>query len=157
MIGLIFAIIVFNFIAFKTNKNLTTNQTIHIWLFTITLQQTFDIFVDLKYHGYWYFTKDADFEGLLPHLVLLPPVNMMFLNWYPIEGKFTRKLYYLTFWIIAIILYEILSLLPEPWGYFHYGWWKLWYSLIANPILFLMLLGYHKWICRIEKKVFHKQ
>lgn len=52
MIGLIIAIIIFNIIAFKTNKNLTANQIIHIWLFTITLQKTFDVFVDLKFHGY---------------------------------------------------------------------------------------------------------
>lgn len=151
MIGLIIAIIVFNFIAFKKNKNLTANQILHIWLFTIMLQQTFDVFVDLKYHGYWYFTKDADFEGLLPHMALLPPVNMMFLNWYPFKGKGTQKFYYLFFWVIAILLYEILTLLPEPWGFFHYGWWKLWYSLIANPILFLILLGYYKLVCRLEK------
>src|SRR6478752_6613812 len=35
MIGLIVVIIIFNFIAIKTNKRLNLNQIIHIWVFTI--------------------------------------------------------------------------------------------------------------------------
>ncbi|TDK58166.1 hypothetical protein E2K98_24945 [Bacillus salipaludis] len=153
MIGLIIAIIIFNFIAFKYNKNLTANQTIHIWLFTIMLQQTFDVFVDLKYHGYWYFTKDADFKGLLPHLFLLPPVNMMFLNWFPFKSPITKKIFYIVVFVVSILIYELVTLLPEPWGYFHYGWWKLWYAAIIDPVLLLILLGYYKWICKVEKKI----
>ncbi|MDQ0200452.1 hypothetical protein J2S10_003641 [Neobacillus ginsengisoli] len=51
MIGLIIAIIVFNLIAFKTNKIPTTNQIVHIWSFTIAFQTVFDVFVEFKYHG----------------------------------------------------------------------------------------------------------
>lgn len=150
MFGLIIAIIVFNIIAFKTKKSLTANQIIHIWLFTISLQPIFDTIVDFKYHGYWYFTKDIDWEGFLAHIALLPPINMMFLNWYPIKSKITQKIRYVIFWVI--LLYEVITLLPQPWGYFHYGWWKFQYSIIANPILFLILLSYHKWICNLERK-----
>lgn len=60
MIGLIAAIIVFNFIAFKTNKILTTNQIVHIWAFTIAFQTVFDVYVEFKYHGYWYFAEEVD-------------------------------------------------------------------------------------------------
>ncbi|MCQ6275441.1 hypothetical protein JMM81_10765 [Bacillus sp. V3B] len=156
MIGLIISIILFNIIAFKTNKNLTPNQIIHIWLFTIVFQQTFDIFVDLKFGGYWYFTKDIDWEGLPAHLALIPPVNMMFLNWYPFKSTITQKVRYFSFWIIGILLYEIIVLLPEPWGYFSYGWWKFCYSVVSNPILFLILLVYYRWICKLEKKSFSR-
>jgi hypothetical protein len=44
MTGLIIAIILFNFIAFKTNKRLTANQIVHIWTFTIALQGLGDIY-----------------------------------------------------------------------------------------------------------------
>jgi len=54
MIGLIIAIIISNFIAFKTNKSLTPNQIIHIWTFTIALQALVDTYIDAKYHAYWY-------------------------------------------------------------------------------------------------------
>ncbi|MGM0877938.1 MAG: hypothetical protein ACQEWV_25225 [Bacillota bacterium] len=152
MIGLIIAIIVFNIIAFKTNKNLTANQIVHIWLFTIAFHQVFDVFINFKYHGYWFFTKDIDWKGLLAYIALLPPVNMMFLNWYPFKKATLQKIRYLIFWEIAILLYEVIALLPEPWGYFHYGWWKLWYSVVLNPILLIIALNYYKLICRLEKK-----
>jgi hypothetical protein len=57
---------------------------------------------------------------------------------------------------MAILVYEIISLLPEPWGYFHYGWWKLWHAAILDPILLLILLGFYKWICKLEKNTFSK-
>ncbi|MBU8589665.1 hypothetical protein KM925_27645 [Priestia megaterium] len=153
MIGLTIAIIVFNFIAFITNKRLTSNQILHLWLFTIAFQSSFDVYIDLKYHGYWYFTDGADWKGLLAHTVLLPPVNMMFLNWYPFKRGYTRQVCYFIFWLIAILLYEMLTLLPAPWGYFHYGWWNLWHSAILNPVLLLILLCFYKCICKLEDKL----
>ncbi|MDD1515305.1 hypothetical protein [Priestia megaterium] len=153
MVGLIIAIILFNLIAFTSRKKLTLNQVLHIWTFTIAFQQTFDLLVEYKYEGYWYFDKEVDWTGLLAHTVLLPPVNMMFLNWYPFKKGFSHKFSYIAIWVIAIILYETITLLPEPWGYFHYGWWKLWHAAITDPILFLILLGYYKWICKAERKL----
>lgn len=152
MIGLFIAILLFNFIAFKTNKRLTTNQMIHIWSFTIAFQFIFDTYVEFKYHGYWYFKKEIEWVGLFPHTFLLPPVNMMFLNWFPFKKRIIKKLMYLAIWVIIIIIYECLALLPEPWGYFHYGWWKLRYSAIIDLILFLILLGYYKWIYKLEQQ-----
>lgn len=96
MIGLIIAIILFNFIAFKTNKRLTANQIVHIWAFTIALQQLGDLYIDTKYHGYWYFSKDIDgWREILTLTVLIPPVNMMFLNWYPSGEAFHKRIMYI--------------------------------------------------------------
>jgi hypothetical protein len=152
MIGLLLAIIIFNLIAFKTNKRITSNQIVHIWTFTIALQLLFDIFIEFKYHAYWYFDKEVDWRGILPHVFLIPPVNMIYLNWFPYRSKWIKKLFYLFIFVIAILIYEVLTLLPEPWGYFHYGWWKLWHAAIIDPILLIILLVYFKWICNIEKK-----
>jgi len=153
MIGLTIAIIIFNIVAFKTNKRLTKNQIIHIWCFTIAFQQTFDLIIEFKYHGYWYFKKAIEWKGLLPHTILIPPVNMMFLNWYPLNSKISRQAGYIFFWVIAILIYEAITTLPEPWGYFHYGWWELWYAATINPILFLLLLAFYKWIVNAEKEI----
>ncbi|MDQ0246342.1 hypothetical protein J2S09_003946 [Bacillus fengqiuensis] len=153
MIGLLIAIITFNLIAFKTNKRLTANQIVHIWTFTVAFQLLFDSIVEFKYHAYWYFDKKVDWRGVLPHTLLIPPVNMMFLNWYPFKGNMIKKSFYITVWVIAILLYEGVTLLPEPWGYFHYGWWNLWHAAAVDPILFLILLGYYKWICKLENKL----
>ncbi len=157
MIGLISVIVLCNFIAFKTNKRLTGNQILHIWLITIALQSNFDVFIDLRYHGYWYFTEGADWKGILVHTVLLPPVNMIFLNWYPFKRPIIKKISYLIFWVIAILLYEMMTLLPEPWGYFHYGWWSLWHSAVLDPFLLLMILRYYKWVCKIEEKALSRK
>jgi hypothetical protein len=154
MIGLIIAIILFNFIAFKTNKRLTANQIVHIWAFTIALQQLGDLYIDTKYHAYWYFSKDIDGWGeILTLTVLIPPVNMMFLNWYPSGEVFYKRIMYIFYWVIAILLYEVITLLPEPWGYFKYGWWNLWHSAIIDPLLLLIVLGYYKWICMLENNL----
>lgn len=80
MIGLLVAILVFNSIAFKTNKCFTAKQMAHIWMFTIAFQLNFDVFVEIKYFGYWYFTQDVDWKAFPTHTVLLPPVNIMILN-----------------------------------------------------------------------------
>lgn len=153
MIGLIIAIILFNLIAFKTNKRLTANQIVHIWAFTIAFQMLFDLIVEFKFHGYWYFTKHVDWMGLLAHTVLIPPVNIMFLNWFPFEKSIRKKIIYLIFWVIGILIYETITLIPEPWGYFHYGWWKLWHAAIVDPVLLLILLGYYKWVCKLENQL----
>jgi hypothetical protein len=152
MIGLLIAILAFNFIAFKTNKILTANQIVHIWTFTIAFQIVFDVFMEFKYHAYWYFDKAVDWQGVLPHMLLIPAVNMMFLNWYPYKTKITKQISYLVVFVVFILIYEVITQLPEPWGYFHYGWWKLWHATILDPILLLVLLGFYKWICYLEMK-----
>ncbi|WP_410777446.1 hypothetical protein [Ectobacillus funiculus] len=157
MIGLIISVLLFNLIAFKTNQHLTKNQIVHIWTFTMSCQSLFDMYIDIKYHGYWYFTKDVDWEALIAFIALVPPVNMMFLNWYPFQSSRGKKILYFVYWCISILLYELLTLLPEPFGYFHYGWWNMSYSAIVDPILLSLLLMYYKWICRIENLSVYKQ
>ncbi|WP_342429690.1 hypothetical protein [Neobacillus sp. FSL H8-0543] len=152
MIGLLIAIILFNIIGFKTNKKLSGNQILHIWMFTIAFQTLFDTFIDYKYHGYWYFDHEPNWRGILPHTILIPPVNIFFLNWYPHKGKFIQKLVFIIIFEIFMLIYEYLTLLPEPWGYFHYGWWEIWHAAIVNPILLLILLGYYRWVCILENK-----
>ncbi|MFS0865617.1 hypothetical protein [Fredinandcohnia sp. 179-A 10B2 NHS] len=153
MIGLLLAVFIFNFLAFTRTKRFTKNQTIHIWFFTIAFQTIFDIFVEFKLHGYWYFSKDPDWQGLIAHTVLLPPVNMLFLNWYPFKGKFLKKFIYVGLWTVGILMYEMITLLPEPWGYFYYGWWTIWHAAVIDPILFLILLVFYNWIVKVEKEV----
>lgn len=151
MIGLIIAVIFFNVIAFITNKRLTKNQIVHIWTFTIIFQGIADLYIDQKYSGYWYFSKEVDWSSLPSLTMLLPPVNMVFLNWYPFNSPLFKKILYYIYWLGFMVIYEEIALLPGPWGYFNYGWWKLEYSIIVDPILLVILLNYYKWICKIEK------
>jgi hypothetical protein len=144
LIGLILAVILFNIIAFKTNKTMTPKQVAHIWVFTIAFQISFDIYIDLKYHAYWYFTKKIEWAGIIPHSVLIPPINIMFLNWFPFQNSLWKRIKYFFIWESALLSYELLTVLPNPWGYFHYGWWNLGHSAIINPVLLLILVMYYK-------------
>jgi hypothetical protein len=152
MIGLIAAIILFNFIAFKQKKIMTANQIVHIWVFTIALQTTFDVFVEFKYHAYWYFDNSVNWLGLLPHLLIVPAANIIFLNWFPFKKNRFHMVRYFFLFTLIILIFELITLLPEPWGFFHYGWWSIWHSVLLDPFLLLILLGYYKWICILEQK-----
>ncbi|WP_186580573.1 hypothetical protein [Aquibacillus kalidii] len=150
MIGLILSIIVFNLLAYLNNDNLTRNQMVHIWTFTIALNTLVDIYIDLKYLGYWYFTKDVDWISLLNLTILIPPVNVLYINWFPLKSSLLKQIAYIGGWVISLLLYELIALLPQPFGYFHYGWWNLGYSAVLDPFLLLIVLFYYKWVKYLE-------
>lgn len=150
MLGLIVSVIVFNFLCYKFNKRLTSNHTLHIWLFTVAIQNLFDVFIDIKYHGYWYFTKAVDWQSLPAVTLLIPPINILYLNFYPYKKSFFIQGIYILCWSGMILTYEWLTLLPSPFGYFHYGWWKVQYSCILDPILFILMVIYYQLIRHIE-------
>ncbi|WP_338079025.1 hypothetical protein [Anoxybacillus rupiensis] len=148
--GLIVAALLFNCAAFMTNKRLTKNQIIHIWTFTIALQNIVDLYLSTKYEAYWYFTKEIKWESFPARVVLIPAVNMLFLSWYPFRDSLSKRVVcFISFWIL-IVLYEASALLPEPWGYLRYGWWNLIYSALSYPFLLILILKYYQWICRVE-------
>ncbi|WP_026564275.1 hypothetical protein [Bacillus sp. UNC41MFS5] len=157
MIGIIIAVILFNLIALKVKKRLTRSEMLQIWLFTTLFQLMFDLFVSLKYQGYWYFSKGIDWQSLLVYLCIVPPVNLIFLNVYPSKSPLWKQLSFFLAWNVGIVIYEVLTLLPEPWGYFHYGWWSLYHSVIINPFLLLILLGFYKLVSRLEHEAVVKQ
>jgi len=151
MIGLMISIVLFNLVAFTVNKRLTKNQIVHISMFTIAFQVLTDLIIGKKYDGYWYFEKGVEWRDLLALYIVIPPVNIMFLNFYPFDQRLYKHLLYILFWTIAITLYEAVILLPEPWGYFNQGWWHLWYSALLYPFLLIIVLLYYKWILKLEK------
>ncbi|WP_246141210.1 hypothetical protein [Bacillus marasmi] len=147
------SIFLFNYIALKMNKIKTMNRIVHIWLFTITIQIIFDVIIEFKYHGYWYFDKGVDWHGLPAHLFLIPPVNVMVISWFPFKTNLFKQTIYILCWTLVVVFYEWVTILPEPWGFFHFGWWKLWYDLIIVPVLILILVGFYKWVIKLELKI----
>ena len=153
MVFLFISIILFNVIAFKKNKIPTMNRKVNIWTFTIALQVVFDVVIELKFKGYWYFDKGVDWMGVLAHTILIPPFNIMLLSLFPFNSSFVKKAIFISLCTVGIIIYEALVLIPEPWGFFHLGWWKLWYDTFCAPVLILILTGYYRWICKLEEKL----
>jgi hypothetical protein len=150
MIGLLLAVALFNTIAHLTTKRLTKNQIIHIWTFTVAIQVLVDGYLCKKYHAYWYFSGSLEWKTLLPLTVLIPPVNIIFLNSYPLGKSFVKQLLYILLWDLVITAYELIALLPQPWGYFNYGWWRISYSFLVYPFLLWIVAVYYKWIRKIE-------
>jgi hypothetical protein len=150
MIGLLLAVALFNTIAYLTTKRLTKNQIIHIWTFTVAIQVLVDGYLCKKYHAYWYFSGSLEWKTLLPLTVLIPPVNIIFLNSYPLGKSFVKQLLYILLWDLVITAYELIALLPQPWGYFNYGWWRISYSFLVYPFLLWIVAVYYKWIRKIE-------
>ncbi|MEO2074237.1 MAG: hypothetical protein ABGX20_02480 [Bacillus sp. (in: firmicutes)] len=66
------SIVLFNTIAYKMKKQLTKNQIVHIWAFTMVLEMLFDIFVEEKFNGYSYFWKGIDWTNVLAYSLLIP-------------------------------------------------------------------------------------
>ena len=156
MILLYGSVIVFNFLAFKLVKRFSGNMILHIWIFTCFFQVFFDIFIDLKYHGYWFVSPGIDWSAFPGYTLLIPPVNLLFLNWFPFNASLVKRIAYIAVWEVVLLCYEFITLLPEPWGFFHYGWWSLWHSALVNPLLLLVLLRYYKLICMLEAKLNNK-
>ena len=156
MILLYSSVLLFNLVAFKTVKRLSGNIIAHIWAFTIAFQMCFDIFVDTKYHGYWYVSQGIDWIAFPGYTMLIPPVNLVFLNFYPFQRPVAKHILYLVIWEVLILTYECLTLLPEPWGFLYYGWWTLWHSALINPVLLGILLAYYKLVKHLEDNVLRK-
>lgn len=153
MIILYSSVVVLNSLAYKLVKKLSANSALHIWVFTCAFQLFFDIFIDVKYHGYWYGTQGIDWNVFPAYCALIPPVNLLFLNFFPFGRSLLRRIVYIAAWEVGLLGYELLALQPDPWGYFHYGWWSIWHSAVINPFLLLILTGYYKWILRLEARL----
>jgi len=151
------SIILFNFITFTFAKRLTGNQISHIWTFTISFQLIFDLLIEHKFLGYWYFDKDVELFDLLAHFFLIPPVNIIFLNWFPTKSTFFKQIIYISAWTCFTLIYEYMATLPKPFGFFHLGWWRVWYDIFVVPILFLILLGYFKYVLILEKRLLNRK
>ena len=84
MLGLIIAVILFNSVAFITNKRLLKIKWLHLDIYHI-ITILMDVYFSVKYHGYWYFNKGVEWTDLPAFTLLGAPTIMLFLNWYPLH------------------------------------------------------------------------
>ena len=157
MLGLIVAIIAFNGIAFMRVKRLAKSHIVHICTFTILIHVSVDLLLSVKYGAYWYFDREIQWLDVPAVALLSPSAALLFLNGYPSQASRLKRMLYILLWSLIITVYEALTLLPEPWGFFHHGWWKLKYSALVYPVLFCLILLYYKWIRQIEEKENNKR
>lgn len=137
MTFLILSIIIFNIIALKIPKRLTKSEMYQTCLFSAVFQLITDLILDLRFQLYGYFKEGADLSTFLVIFGVYPAVNIIFLNYYPVEKGIKKKSLYIFFWSIFITLYEWASIEA---GYFYYNEWNLWYSFMLYPFVLLILL-----------------
>ncbi|TKC15306.1 CBO0543 family protein [Robertmurraya kyonggiensis] len=149
MIFLVLSVIVFCSVAIFVPKRISGIEILTTTLFALYLEALTNVFLDLKYHLYGYFTKGVNWETLLYAIFIYGPVSVVFLNYFPYKNKFLSKTIYIGAWSIFAYIYEILFLWS---GTFYYHGWKFWYSVIIYPILYIILIAFHKYVKYLLRK-----
>ncbi|MTI49318.1 MAG: hypothetical protein FH761_15910 [Firmicutes bacterium] len=136
MIFLISSIIIFNLIAIFMPKYITKYEIFTTILFALLFQTLTDVFLNGKYHLYYYFSIEINWISLIPMFGLYPAFNTIYLNYYVLKDKWTTKVWYILRWVLFSLAFEGLSVQA---GYFFYNGWKLWYSALCYPIIYVIL------------------
>ncbi|SFM24653.1 hypothetical protein [Pelosinus propionicus] len=131
------SILIFNVIAYYIPKTLTRQEMCATSLLAGMLQINVDVYLDLKYDYYGYFSHGPDFASLIPILGIYPALNIIFLNYYPFTMSWMSKAKYITGWVVFSLIYEWSSVKA---GWFYYDEWKLWYSALCYPPIYYILV-----------------
>ncbi|MFB9330025.1 CBO0543 family protein [Paenibacillus aurantiacus] len=105
-------------------------------LFSTLLQLITDIILDAKYDWYGYFYHGPDVYSVLACLLIYPPFNAIYLNYFPYGQRVMKQIAYIFAYCVFAVVYEWTAVQS---GYFYYNGWKLWYSALVYPFLFLLL------------------
>jgi hypothetical protein len=111
---------------------------------------TTDMVLDLHYNLYGYFQGGFQWFGLLGVILYFPSISLLFLNFYPSENKLIKKAIYLLLWTTFSIMFEWICLQTE---FFYYNGWKLWYSALLYPLIFLSLIRNMRWVQRMINNI----
>lgn len=130
-------LVLFNIIAYFIPKKLSRSEMYSTSLFALLYGTLTDMVLDLHYNLYGYFEKGFQWTGLLVEFLYFPSINIIFLNLYPFSKKFYYKILYIIVWDIFSLFFEWFSVHSHI---FYYNGWKLWYSGLVYPFIFLILL-----------------
>lgn len=118
-------------------KKLSKAEIYSTSLFSIFFGKTVDEILDIKKNLYGFYTKGVNYKGVFFQLLIYPTVNLLFLNYYPFERKRFYPFFYILGWSIFSILFELMS---KETRFFYYKKWRLRYSAIIYPFLFITLM-----------------
>lgn len=118
-------------------KHLTLIEYYTTTAISIIIQLITDYILERIFGLYGYFTRGADWQSLLIIFFLYPPMNLIFLNFYPVTSNIFKKLIYILSFSAFAVGYEFLTLKMHV---FYYNGWKLWYSAALYPFIFIILI-----------------
>ncbi|WP_368857099.1 CBO0543 family protein [Neobacillus paridis] len=96
---------------------------------------------------FFYCVLDIGTILFLGILLYFPSISLLFLNFYPSEKKIVKKVLYIMLWSLFSVTFEWISMHTE---FFYHNGWKLWYSAILYPIIFLILVINLRFIQKIN-------
>ncbi|WP_052345876.1 CBO0543 family protein [Paucisalibacillus sp. EB02] len=136
---MVFALIsafIFMVVAYLIPKRLSYVEMYTAILFSCVFQLIVDILLEFKYGLYGYFDKGVDYRTFVFIFMVYPPLTIIFLNYFPIgKGSVILSMYFLG-WVIFAIVYEFFAVQA---GAFYYENWKLWYSAVIYPFVYLLI------------------
>ncbi|WP_164472910.1 CBO0543 family protein [Cohnella candidum] len=148
MVFLIVSLIAFHVAAIFMPKRITWLDIWCIALFSIVVESFSNMALDLKLNLYGYIAPGNQWSGFLP-IFLYPPVNAIYLNYFPFAKTNSRKAAYILAWTAFCLVYEVAALES---GFFYYLKWKLWYSALCYPVLLLLVLGSFKFTRWLQRR-----
>lgn len=125
-------------IAYFIPKRLTKGEMYNTALFTALLATICDVFLDLKYDLYGYFTKGVNWGSLPILIIFYPAVGIIFLNYYPYNHSLLYKVFYILAFSLATVLLEYIALQTDL---FYHNEWRLIYSVFCYPFVYLSILA----------------
>lgn len=149
MLFLILMVLFFNLVVFFIPKRMSHNEIVMTTLFAMVLQLTVDVYLDLKYDFFGYFTKGVNWSSLIYFWGIYPAITITFLNFFPYGKSLIRQCLYIGVWTVFSLIFELLFIWTKT---FYYNSWKLWYSALCYPILFLTLMLFDKYAIYLERK-----
>lgn len=135
---LILTVIVLNAVFWLMSKKLTKIEIFSTCMFACVFELIVNIYLDLKLDWYGYFQKGAQWGSLIVIFGIYPAANTIFLNYYQYIKNVAQKFWYIMGCSVFAVVYEWLA---DKSGYFYYNQWRLWYSAILYPFIFLLLLA----------------
>ncbi|WP_026905810.1 CBO0543 family protein [Paucisalibacillus globulus] len=137
MVFALLSAFIFIVIAYMIHKNISYVEMYLTILFSTVLQLIVDIVLEFNYELYGYFDKGVDYETFIYIFMIYPPLTILFINYLPIEREIILKTMYILAWTIFSIGYEYLCIRN---GTLYYENWKLWYSAIIYPFIYLLII-----------------
>lgn len=98
---------------------------------------------------YGYFGKGVDLKGLAAVTATYLAVNVLYINWFPARRSLLMKGLYIAGWSIFSVIFE--ACMAQT-AFFYHNAWHLSYSLMAYPIIFLILYGDYRLVLYLFKR-----
>jgi hypothetical protein len=146
----IVSVIIVLIITFKMPRNRTRHEVFVAIMFGFLMNVLTDMYLDLKYHLYWYFDKEQiEWEYLIVGIGEIAILVIIF-NYFPLYSSTIKKLLYICCWTVILILLELYAVYLDV---LHYGVWNPLYSAIVYFIsLYILYIILNYTDDRREKK-----